>query len=493
MKISELLKNVKTTLLPAGSGDMEISGISINSKEVKKGDLFIALKGSKSDGNDYISEAVKNGAKAVITSGPKQDFPVPFFFADDMAGTLSAIAKNFYGNPSSKMEITGLTGTKGKTTSSYILEAMLTHCGFRPGLIGTINYRTHKRVLSKASNTTPLAPELNRLLAEMLADGCSHCVMEVSSHSLALKRVEDIEFDSAVFTNFQSDHLDFHKTREEYFSAKARLMDLLARSPKKNRLAAVNADDEALVRLPPAGTGIRTVTYGLKKTAEFRAEKIEIYPDKTSFEINREGKKHKFRLPLIGVHNVYNALSAIAVLNSRGIAMEKLAEAASKIENVPGRLEKIVSSADFVVYVDYAHTEESLRNVLSTLEKIPHKRILTVFGCGGDRDKGKRAPMGETACSMSGHVIITSDNPRTEDPEAIISDIEKGIKNRFSNYELVSSREEAIFKAVIAAESGDIILIAGKGHEDYQILSDRTIHFDDRETALKFMRVAGKL
>ncbi len=314
--------------------------------------------------------------------------------------------------------------------------------------------------------------------------------MEVSSHSLKLKRVDDIEFDSAIFTNLQSDHLDFHKTIDDYKNSKLTLFRLLNNSPKKNKVAILNEDDDFSKEIKKIlKNEIPIITYSIERKSDFKAKNINLLSDKSIFEIEKNSKIYSFETNLIGKHNIYNVLATVAYLKSNGIDIEKISQTIKEIDSIPGRLEKISSPYGFYVYIDYAHTEESLRQVLITLNTIPHKRIITVFGCWGDRDKTKRAPMGKTACELSDFVIITSDNPRTEDPISIIKEIEEGAKQTFkNNYIKIIDRKQAIKYAINNSTTGDIILIAGKGHEEYQIIGDKKIHFSDRETVIEAIR-----
>jgi UDP-N-acetylmuramyl-tripeptide synthetase len=339
------------------------------------------------------------------------------------------------------------------------------------------------QVIAPAANTTPFAHTLQDLLARMLSAGAAAAVMEVSSHALALGRVEDVDFDVAAFTNLQSDHMDFHKDRENYFQAKARLFALLARSPKPDKAAVINADDERAGELLKELGGVRALTFGIDRQAGFRASGIKIGATFTEFTLRAGAAALPVRLNLLGRHNVYNALAAIAMSVAGGMSPEDAAAGVAALRNVPGRLERVDLGQDFTVFVDYAHTAAALESVFANLKQMPHARIITVFGCGGDRDRTKRAPMGRSTCSMSDLAIVTSDNPRTEDPAQIFADIEAGIKDVFTNYEVIPDRAAAIAKAVGSARKGDIVLIAGKGHETYQILKDRTIHFSDAEAA----------
>jgi UDP-N-acetylmuramoyl-L-alanyl-D-glutamate--2,6-diaminopimelate ligase len=490
---------LSTALINSGikhSGpDPEITSITNDSRKTAPGALFFALAGAKTDGNLFIRQALEKGAAAVISGGEvpadlRAAFPAAAFInTADLQRGLSRIAANFYGNPSGGLKIYGITGTKGKTTTAYLLESILRAAGEKPGVIGTIDYRVDGRVIAQAANTTPLAHTLQELLSIMATEGARSAVLEVSSHALALNRVEDVEFDCAAFTNLQSDHLDFHKDRESYFDAKARLFDLLALSPKKDRCAVLNGDDErAGELLARMGGDLRVLTFGIDRPADFRASGIEIGTDSTGFTLEAGGETFKVRLNLLGRHNIYNALTAIALAAAGGLDVRSAVAGVEALRNVPGRLERVSLGQDFTVFVDYAHTDAALESVLANLRLMPHGRIITVFGCGGDRDRTKRAPMGRSACAMSDTVIVTSDNPRSEDPAQIFSDIEAGIKGQFSNYELIPDRGEALKKAVALAGKGDILLIAGKGHETYQILKDKTIHFSDAETAAAAIR-----
>ncbi|OGS14327.1 MAG: UDP-N-acetylmuramoyl-L-alanyl-D-glutamate--2,6-diaminopimelate ligase [Elusimicrobia bacterium RIFOXYA2_FULL_58_8] len=478
-----------------GTPDIDISAITNDSRQTVPGAIFFALPGTKTDGYNFVRQALENGAAAIISAvdTPAElhaAFPKAVFLKTaDLQTALSKAAANFYGHPSRKIRIFGITGTKGKTTTAYLLENILRLVGARPGIIGTIDYRVDGRILAPAANTTPLAHTLQELLAQMAAADALTAVMEVSSHALALGRVEDVQFDCAIFTNLQSDHLDFHKDRETYFQAKARLFDLLEGSDKKNKYAVINTDDERAAWLLKRLKGkVHTITYGIDNSSDFRAGSVEILAQNTRFTLKTAKETVPVTLNLLGRHNVYNALAAIAAAVTAGIPPRDAVNGVQALANVPGRLERVAAGQDFTVFVDYAHTGAALENVLSSLALMPHKRIITVFGCGGDRDRTKRAPMGAVSCALSDQAIVTSDNPRTEAPDQIFSDIERGIAGKFTNYEVIPDRKAAITKAVTLAGKGDIILIAGKGHETYQILGDRTVNFSDRETAAEAIR-----
>jgi UDP-N-acetylmuramoyl-L-alanyl-D-glutamate--2,6-diaminopimelate ligase len=492
MKLSQVLAD--SGVRHAGP-DPDISAVINDSRLAGPGALFFALPGAKTDGAIFIQQALEKGASAVVSAAGaprelREAFPAAALLtAPNLPAALSRAAANLYSRPSRRLKVFGITGTKGKTTTAYLLENILRLAGSRPGVIGTIDYRVDGRVLAPAANTTPLAHTLQELLAKMVAADALTAVMEVSSHALALGRVEDVDFDCAVFTNLQRDHLDFHKDRESYFQAKARLFDLLERSGKQEKRAVINADDERAGWLVKRLKGkVHTVTFAIENQADFKAEDIEMLEDATRFTLRSPEGETPVRLNLLGRHNVYNALAAIAAAASSGLPVKAAVEGAAALLNVPGRLQRVEAGQDFRVFVDYAHTDASLESALSGLRLLPHGRIITVFGCGGDRDRTKRAPMGAVACALSDLAIITSDNPRGEEPLAIIDDIEKGVTDKYDNYEVLPDRADAIEKAVLQARKGDIVLIAGKGHETYQILKDRTIHFSDAETAAAAIR-----
>jgi len=494
MLLKEILKEIPANRI-AGPGDADIPGITNDSRIVKKGGLFFAVTGLKEDGNKYIQSAILNGAAAIVTSGPVPPelaaaHPrITWVSVTDVLEAFSKASSQFYGHPSRRFKLIGITGTNGKTTTAYLLENIYSLAGALPGVIGTIDYRVGGKVISKAANTTPLAGELHSLFRLMADAGAAAVIMEVSSHALALKRADEAAFDVAVFTNLQRDHLDFHRDRETYFKAKLRLFKLLAASPKKSKSAVVNADeDRAGEILSALSDSLTPVTYGIDKPADFKADNADILQDRTIFELTARGTRRRVTLRLLGRYNIYNALAAIAASVSAGVPLETAVRGVETLTNVPGRLERVELGQPFGVFVDYAHTDAALENVLANLRKMPHSKIITVFGCGGDRDRTKRAPMGKAAASLSDYAIITSDNPRGEDPARIFADIQTGLKDTFANYTLIPDRKSAITKAVEMAQAGDIILIAGKGHEDYQILKDHTIHFDDREAAAEAIR-----
>ncbi|MFH1723355.1 MAG: UDP-N-acetylmuramoyl-L-alanyl-D-glutamate--2,6-diaminopimelate ligase [Elusimicrobiota bacterium] len=497
MRLREMLTGF-SPVFTSGSLEVEVRGVTLDSRRATPGDLFFALPGARTDGNRYIRQAVGKGAVAVVSELKPPPAPMTLTRTDmpgesvawiqvrDVLGAMSKAASTFFGDPSAGMVVIGVTGTTGKTSATYFLESIISRAGGVPGVIGTIGHRLRHRTLEKAVNTTPFSLDVTRLLARMRAQGATHVVMEVSSHALATGRVDEVHFDAGVMTNLQSDHLDFHKTREAYFAAKERLFELLERadSAKTRRVAVLNRDDETYARLRRRVLDVRIVTYGLGPEADYAADGVVAGVAGSAFRLRLRERECAARILLLGRHNVYNALAAAAAASEVGFAPEDILEGLSALERIPGRLEAVDAGQGFSVLVDYAHTESALAAVLAALRGLPHRRIITVFGCGGDRDKSKRGPMGAAACSGSDLAFATSDNPRGEDPIDILREIEAGIQaGGFENYRIVPDRTDAIREAVRVAQDGDIVLIAGKGHEDQQVIKDRTIRSDDREIA----------
>jgi UDP-N-acetylmuramoyl-L-alanyl-D-glutamate--2,6-diaminopimelate ligase len=460
-----------------------VKGVESNSRLVQKGFAFVAVRGFNEDGNRYIPDAVRRGASVVITDQIPESIPeVPVVLVEDSRKALSRIAANFFGHPSRKMHIVGITGTNGKTTTSYLIESVLRGQGFRTGVIGTIRYKINDEVMD-APNTTPDSLQLQRLLSRMAAKKVDWVVMEVSSHALELHRVDDCAFDHVIFTNLTEDHFDFHKTFENYFLAKKKLFLLLKASPKKNRFAITNLDDKYGTRLVHDVKGLRFSGYSIRKPSAYRAEDISLGFNKTAFKVN--GLQIDSRLS--GQFNVYNILSVMAWASEAKLKKTLVVKSLEEFKAVEGRFELFSRSKGPKAIVDYAHTDDALKNVLNTINQIKTGRVITVFGCGGNRDTLKRPKMGHVADSLSDIVIVTSDNPRKENPRAIIDDILKGI-SRKRDLIVEVDRLTAIRKAFTLAKAADVILIAGKGHEDYQIFKDRTIHFSDREIAAKLLK-----
>jgi UDP-N-acetylmuramoyl-L-alanyl-D-glutamate--2,6-diaminopimelate ligase len=456
--------------------ETEVNGISSDSRRIGPGDLFVALRGGHVDGRRYIHEALSRGAAAVVYDGEvmEETGRAPVIHVQDARGALALMASRLHGNPSDYMTVVGVTGTNGKTTTARLIKAILEASGRPTGLIGTINYVVGDRVMP-APFTTPEPPEFQALLEEMLKAGCTHVVSEVSSHALSQKRVDHTRFGLAVFTNLTRDHLDFHGTMEEYFRAKKRLFAEF--SPGR---AVLNVDDHYGCRLREV-VRERPVTFGTSPEADLRATEISVTPAGLSLTIVHEGRHYQLKSPLSGRFNGMNILAAAGAAVAMNISWDVIRRGVGGVVQVEGRFERVELGQDFLCVVDYAHTEDALRRLVQAARELTRGRVITVFGCGGDRDQGKRPAMGSAATALSDLVLITSDNPRGEDPGNIIAEIESGIRKR--NYRVVQDRAEAIREAVGEARAGDTVLIAGKGHEDYQEVSGIRHHFSDRQEA----------
>lgn len=478
MKLSALIKDMETVEIQADI-DAEVTGIAYDSRAVRPGDLFVAVKGLHADGHDFMQDAVRRGARAVVSEHGDNCIVVR-----DSRDALARLSSEFYGRPSERLAVSGVTGTNGKTTAAFLIKSILEHSGRKAGLIGTINYMIGDKEYP-APHTTPEAPEFQGYLAKMVEAHCGCAVCEVSSHALALKRADYTDFKVAVFTNLTRDHLDFHGTMENYFEAKKRLFAELL-SP--NGTAVINADDPYAQRLIGA-TKAKVITYGIEKNADIKAHDIKNAFDGLSFKICLSGKVSFFgkgdmeiASPLVGIPNVYNILSACGAALALGAGWEEVASAIRVTGHAKGRFEKVETGRGFLCIVDYAHTDDALRRLIETARGlVKGGRVITVFGCGGDRDKGKRPLMGSVAATLSDEVFITSDNPRSEDPEEIIKDILAGVAK--DNYKVEPDRRRAIFSAIILAKPGDIVLIAGKGHEEYQEEKGGRVRFSDKEVA----------
>ena len=476
MKIKDLLKDIPDCQVN-GDGERDVLGLAYSSKQVKPGDLFAAIRGINKDGFEFIEDARRKGAVAFLADRPKPTkWTSAWIRTPDVREALALAAANFYGHPSLRLKVIGITGTKGKTTLTYLLESILLKAGFQPGVIGTINYRWPK-MLQPAPRTTPEAPDLQRMMSEMLGQGVTHCLIEVSSHALDLKRVWGVHFDIAVFTNLNPEHLDYHASMEDYFEAKKKLFFLNA----KKRTAIVNLDDPWGNRLM-AELPLTTISFGLGPAAIVRAEQYRFAETGIKAEVDYPGGQLKICSALPGRHNLYNILAAVATGLALNIPAAMIKDGISALKTIPGRLEKVENSLGLHIFIDYAHTDQAMRSLLEAVRDMKPQRILLVFGAGGDRDKAKRPRMGEVAASLADRVFMTSDNPRSEDPLAIISDIERGFTSRGAkNYVIIPDRKEAIARALTTARKGDYVLIAGKGHENYQVLENKTIPFDDIE------------
>ncbi|WP_067922153.1 UDP-N-acetylmuramoyl-L-alanyl-D-glutamate--2,6-diaminopimelate ligase [Alicyclobacillus shizuokensis] len=469
-----------------GTGDVEVSGVCSDSRTVQPGDLFVAQRGYTVDGHQFAGDAVRRGAVAVVGERIVQGVAVPQLVVPDSRLAGAILADVVYGHPSHHLQVIGVTGTNGKTTVTHLIEQVLSMAGRKTGLIGTLGSRIGGEYRTGV-NTTPEAVELQSLLAEMVAAGCRSAVMEVSSHALDVGRVAGIRFHIGVFTNLTQDHLDYHGTMENYRAAKGKLFSRLGNTygdtPAECAYAVVNADDPAAHYMREQ-TVAETVTYGIDQAADVRAREIHLHPRGASFRVDCFAGSAQVNLRLTGRFNVYNALAAFAVGLIEGLTPEQVAEALAAVTGIPGRLEAVVAGQPYTILVDYAHTPDSVENALQAIREFAERRVICVIGCGGDRDKGKRPLMAATACRLADWTVLTSDNPRTEDPESILDDMEAGVRRDYPDrYERISDRREAIFRAVELAQPGDVVLVAGKGHETYQIIGHTKHPFDDREVA----------
>lgn len=478
MKLEELFKSLPIEL-PHELREMEVGGVKTNSKEVNPGDLFVAVKGTKTDGHLFLEEAFSKGALVAVCD---QGYPVhskKIIKVPDTSKILPYLASNFFGNPASQMTLIGITGTNGKTTSSYLIESILRTQGYNVGVIGTLGYRTKNR--QKTLNlTTPDPIGLMSIFSEMRKENVRYVVMEVSSHSLAQHRIDCCRYSIAVFTNLSRDHLDYHKDMEDYFHQKQRLFTELLKENGTAR-SVINKDDlyakRLIAQIKP------TITYGLDSSCDIYPVKQELSSKGIKAEVETPVGSLKINSELMGLHNLYNIMAAIGATIPLEIEKEAIESGIKDLKLVPGRLQAVPNNLGIGIFVDYAHTPDALQTVLTNLRAITKGRLTVVFGCGGDRDKGKRPLMGQIAISLADKVVITSDNPRSEDPMSIISDIEAGIKGSSTPYLIEPDRKRAIELSIREAKQGDTVLIAGKGHEDYQIIGDQRLPFSDLEVS----------
>ncbi|WP_409300044.1 UDP-N-acetylmuramoyl-L-alanyl-D-glutamate--2,6-diaminopimelate ligase [Peribacillus sp. SCS-155] len=485
MKLQELAE-LFTLKQTKGNLEVEITGIQMDSRKIEKGHLFICVPGIKGfleDRHNYAKDAVKNGAAALLVERDL-DIDIPTLKVKDARLAMAVIAAHFYNNPSKALKLIGITGTNGKTTTSYILERLLAGTGYATGLMGNNGVKVNG-ILYPTDINTQEPPILQKNLRKMVDEKVRYCVMEVSSQGLDMRRIEGCHFRTAIFTNLTQDHLDYHGTFEEYRHAKGLLFSKLGNAfePSDKRYAVLNADDPASEYYRKV-TSAEVITYGINQSSDVTAKNIHITSQGINFLLSSYKGEIELNLPLIGRFNVYNTLAAVASALLEGISLESIKHSLAALPNIRGRMEIVKEANDFLVLIDYAHSPDALENALGTIKEFIKGRLITVFGCGGDRDKSKRPIMGNIASRLSDFIIITSDNPRTEQPASIMKDIEKGVIEGFSQYELIESREDAIHKAIKMASQDDVVLIAGKGHETYQIYRDRTIHFDDKETAI---------
>ncbi len=480
-----LLKTLLAAVAPRatiGPVDRNVDAIAYDSRRVQANSIFVALRGEKSDGNRFVDQAIEKGATVIVTETELRNPRATTVQVENTRTALADLAAAFYQHPMRRLKLAAVTGTNGKTTTTFLIKHICENARMRCGLIGTVRYEIGERVLP-AIRTTPEALEIQELLGQMLNAGCKAAAMEVSSHALAQERTRGLEWDVAVFTNLTQDHLDFHGSMDRYFAEKAKLFTALAtQEAKKNAVAVVNIDDRYGEKLiDRIGKEIPIVTYGMGTRADFRASNYRPDFSGTSYQLDARGKIFLVRLPLIGRFNVANSLAALAAANTLGISLRDAILSLGKSPQVPGRLEAVQAKRQFQVFVDYAHTPDALLNVLKTLRELSPRKLIVVFGCGGDRDRQKRPLMAHAADNNADFSIITSDNPRKEDPDEIIAEVEKGFRS--DRYETITDRAEAIARAVSLAEPRDIVLIAGKGHETYQEFADNTIPFDDLQIA----------
>jgi UDP-N-acetylmuramoyl-L-alanyl-D-glutamate--2,6-diaminopimelate ligase len=486
MEFATLIKPFSSEIISikGSSSELEISGLEYDSRKIKPGDLFFAVGGYQTDGRKYIDQAVSKGAVAVALEGDSIPQGVTTVRVKNVRRAMALISSEFYGRPSEKMTMLAITGTAGKTTSSYLARSILAAAGRRTGLLGTINYWVLDHNYP-APNTTPESLDLQRLLAEMRENGVDTVVMEASSHGIQLERMAGINFRAAAFTNFSQDHLDFHGSMDEYLKAKLRLFQNL----DAKSYCVVNLDDSTSQRVMES-TKALLLTFSLEKQAQVMARDIKSDLKGSTFTLVTPEGQVPIILSLPGRPNIYNALTATGLALLCGVNLKSIKTGLESVSSVAGRFELIPSDLGFDVVVDYAHTPEELERALATAKGLASGRLITVFGCGGDRDRTKRPLMGHAVGRYSDEIIVTSDNPRTEDPQAIIEDILPGLEGR--HYQIVPERKEAIFRAIGSARKGDLVMIAGKGHEDYQIIGTQKIHFDDREVAGEALHDLGK-
>lgn len=475
MILKSLLKGLDYEVIK-GNEESKVQNIRYDNRKIEQGDAFVCVKGFKVDGHSFIGDAIKKGAKTLIVQedvSVQEDITI--IKVRDTRKALAIMSSNYFGNPKDKLKIIGITGTNGKTTSAFIIKSILEKAGFMTGLIGTIaNYIGNKKV--DAVRTTPESYELHELFKNMVDAGVEYCVMEVSSHSLELDRVYGVQFEEGIFTNLTRDHLDFHKTFENYYNAKFKLFE-------RSNHSIINLDDpygaNIVKDIEESGVKTKVSTFSIEKESDFKAFEIKSHSNGSEFKVNLE-EVEDFSINIPGEYNIYNSLGCIICAYNLNIPMNKIKEGLSDVV-IPGRCELVAKEKNlpYSIIIDYAHTPDGLENILSTVKAFTRNRMISVFGCGGDRDKVKRPQMGKIGCELSDIAIITSDNPRSEEPMDIINDIVKPLN--YDNFVIEVNRKEAIRKAMNMALEGDVIVIAGKGHETYQILKDETIHFDERE------------
>lgn len=498
MKLADLAKEISAKAA-TGQLDREASDVTHDSRDCSPGAVFVAIRGEKTDAHRFIPQAIESGAVAVISeqsaeASTKASAAPAWIEVEDARAALAHTASIIHGRPSQRLKLVGITGTNGKTTTAHLVDSIIRASEGTSAMFGTINHRIGDDA-AVAHHTTPEAADIQRMLRRAVEVGCRSAVMEVSSHAIELHRADGLRFEVAAFTNLTRDHLDYHKTMESYFAAKEKLFNgSLGSLPAAS---VVNADDEYGRRLIER-SGSRVISYGLSESADVRTDDFKLTARGLSFTATTPIGSVEMNSALVGRPHVYNILAAIAAGLALGFDLKDIARGVSDCRSVAGRFEQVALNdgrePDFTVIVDYAHTDDALKNVLQTARELAGNsgRVITVFGCGGDRDKTKRAPMGEIAATLSDLAIVTSDNPRTESPDAIIAEIEVGLEKAGRNYVKLADRRQAIFHAINEARAGDVVLIAGKGHEDYQIIGNRKIHFDDKEAAREAIEQRSK-
>ncbi|MFH1753122.1 MAG: UDP-N-acetylmuramoyl-L-alanyl-D-glutamate--2,6-diaminopimelate ligase [Candidatus Omnitrophota bacterium] len=479
--LKSLLKGIEYTA-EADINGITVNNIAVDSRVVAKRDLFIAIKGNAADGHLYVKDALARGASAVILERDMETGSAAKIIVKDARVASAAAAVNFYRDPSKEVKVIGVTGTNGKTTVTYILERILNKAGLLAGVIGTIMCKIGDEVI-ESGNTTPSPITLQGFLRRMADLSIDYCVMEVSSHALDQLRTYGIDFRAAVFTNATHEHLDYHKTFKNYLNAKRSLFEGLNRE----RAAIINRDDPNFEEIKSGCSCNTVISYGMTSEADIYADRATLDIGGSTFNLHVDGNAVSVRSRLIGTHNIYNMLAAASCAWAEGINIDTIKEGLEGVDGVPGRLE-MLESGGVKIFVDYAHTDDALENVLKALYPLKRGRLITVFGCGGNRDRGKRPKMGAIAAEFSDHVVVTSDNPRHEDPGGIIKEIVDGISPDYKAISVAEDRREAIREALSLAREGDIVLLAGKGHEKYQIVKDRKISFSDMETAAELLR-----
>jgi UDP-N-acetylmuramoyl-L-alanyl-D-glutamate--2,6-diaminopimelate ligase len=489
MKLNELLTYLHEHEIDTKENPM-ITSIEMDSREVKKGSLFICINGYTVDGHDYAKKAQENGAVAVLAERPLDDLQIPVVLVKDSKRAMAVLADIYYGQPTHNMHLIGVTGTNGKTTTTHIIEKILNVATKKTGLIGTMYIKIADE-LKNVKNTTPESLTLQKTFHEMKEKEVTHAIMEVSSHALHLGRIHGCDFNVAVFTNLTQDHLDYHKTMESYKYAKGLLFAQLGNrfDHEDVKIAVLNADEEASEEFIKM-TAAKILTYGIETSADVMAKEIKMTSKGTEFDLFTPVGTKKVTINMVGKFSVYNVLAAVSACLASSIDLDTIIQAIEAMEGVRGRFELVDGGQDFTVIVDYAHTPDSLENVLQTIKQFAEGKIFCVVGCGGDRDKTKRPLMARIATKFSDEPIFTSDNPRSEDPAMILQDMEAGVSGE--HYHLISNREKAIHFAIEHAKKDDVILIAGKGHETYQIIGNETFDFDDKEIALKAINNQNK-